>query len=140
MNWVKTHIPPRDRFYQEESWLIRTDHLFPFIRMALLHKSVVDLTELPNEVQLLVEESRRSWAVEDAHYQRTNAPAIEDSTLPEAYRTLYLQPDAPADIVDLVWRHLAKTHHPDKGGDASLFVRYSDAYRILRSQSDKGHS
>lgn len=34
-----------------------------------------------------------------------------------AYSTLYLLPSAPADVVKVVYKHLAKELHPDVGGD-----------------------
>ncbi len=136
LSWVKSHIPAKDRFYQDQSWLVKNDHLFPLIRMSLFYEEPVDLSALSTEVQDLVAQARSVWQREDQQF----TPVKQVPTLDTDYVTLHLQPGTPLDIVEAVWRHLAKTHHPDKGGDPSTFVRYSEAYQRLRSACDKRHS
>ncbi len=29
------------------------------------------------------------------------------------------------------WRNLAKTHHPDRGGDPAMFLKITEAYQLL---------
>lgn len=137
LSWVRGHIPPKDRFYQDQYWLVKNDHLFPLIRMSLFYKEIVDFSEFPQEVKDLVVKAQGTWQQEDQQFSPVKKLA---RSLDEDYRTLHLQPNAPPDIVEAVWRHVAKTHHPDKGGDSSTFVRYSEAYQRLRSMCDKRHT
>lgn len=50
-------------------------------------------------------------------------------TTPHA--TLHLLPDAPADLVPVVYRHLAKVNHPDRGGDTREMQRINAAYETI---------
>lgn len=53
-------------------------------------------------------------------------------TVDDAYRILYLQPDAPRFIVDAAYRALAKHFHPDVGGDTAAMQRINAAVEVLR--------
>ena len=46
----------------------------------------------------------------------------------EPYAVLHLRPSAPRAIIDAAFRTLAKTLHPDVGGDAEEFKRVQAAY------------
>lgn len=48
------------------------------------------------------------------------------------FQLLYLQPNAPKVIIDVVWRRLASMYHPDKGGDPEDFKRLSAAYHRIK--------
>lgn len=50
--------------------------------------------------------------------------------LVDAYRTLHLQPTAPAELVTAAYRILAKAHHPDRGGTTVDMQRINQAYEI----------
>lgn len=59
------------------------------------------------------------------------------------FRTLGVPPQASLDDVRRAFRRLAKTHHPDVGGDGAQFNSIKDAYdtivaRMFRSNSDGG--
>ncbi|MCU0924706.1 MAG: DnaJ domain-containing protein [Hydrogenophaga sp.] len=49
------------------------------------------------------------------------------------YRTLYVQPDAPPEVIKAAWRALmsARRVHPDLGGDHDTAVRLNAAYEVL---------
>jgi DnaJ-domain-containing protein 1 len=47
------------------------------------------------------------------------------------YRVLGLDPSAPDDVVKLVYRHLARRHHPDRGGDAQVMAEINRAYEAI---------
>ena len=49
----------------------------------------------------------------------------------EYYSTLGLQKNATQDEIKQAFRQLAKTHHPDKGGDPASFQKISEAYDTL---------
>lgn len=47
------------------------------------------------------------------------------------YEVLGLHPSATSDVVEAVYRALAKKHHPDKGGDKSTMARINEAHAVL---------
>lgn len=49
----------------------------------------------------------------------------------DPYAVLHLRPDAPPAIIKAVWRELAKSLHPDRGGDKEAFLRAKSAYDKL---------
>jgi len=49
----------------------------------------------------------------------------------QALKLLGLTPDATPEAIKRAYRHLAKAHHPDLGGDAEAFHRLEAAYRLL---------
>lgn len=52
------------------------------------------------------------------------------------YQLLNVQPSASADDIKKAYRNLAKQHHPDRGGDETLFKQITEAYEVL-SDSQK---
>ena len=55
------------------------------------------------------------------------------------YETLQLNPKADPDTIHRVYRILAQRYHPDntETGDAGMFRRVSDAYRVLREPEQR---
>lgn len=51
--------------------------------------------------------------------------------LTDPYAVLELSPDASDEEVKRAYRRLAMTHHPDRGGSISRFVRLQRAYDVL---------
>lgn len=51
------------------------------------------------------------------------------------YEILGVRPEATGDEIRKAYRRLAQQHHPDKGGDASLFCEIQKAYEVLSSPS-----
>ena len=47
------------------------------------------------------------------------------------YKTLGVAKTATPDEIKKAYRKLASQHHPDKGGDTSMFQKIEEAYRIL---------
>jgi curved DNA-binding protein len=47
------------------------------------------------------------------------------------YKTLNISKSATDEEVKKAYKSLAKTHHPDTGGDASTFRQISEAYQVL---------
>lgn len=50
---------------------------------------------------------------------------------PDYYKTLGVSRDASADDVKKAFRKLARTHHPDAGGDEARFKEINEAYEVL---------
>ena len=50
---------------------------------------------------------------------------------PDYYKTLGVPRDADADTIKKAFRKLARTHHPDAGGDEAKFKEINEAYEVL---------
>ncbi len=46
---------------------------------------------------------------------------------PDAYETLFVLPSAPREVVEAAYRALAKTYHPDRGGNGARMRRLNVA-------------
>jgi DnaJ-class molecular chaperone len=55
------------------------------------------------------------------------------------YTTLGVAKNATPDEIKKAYRKLASKHHPDKGGDTSMFQKIEEAYRILSDPEKKAH-
>ena len=58
-------------------------------------------------------------------------PACSSDPRRQALTLLGLEPGASLQVIKRTYRQLAKTHHPDLGGDAEAFRRLDAAYRLL---------
>lgn len=58
-------------------------------------------------------------------------PAPRSAGTPTPFAILHLLDDAPADLVPVVYRHLAKVNHPDRGGDTREMQRLNEAYETI---------
>jgi curved DNA-binding protein CbpA len=58
---------------------------------------------------------------------------VDAATFEDHYETLQVSPNADADTIDRVFRHLAKRYHPDnqQTGDRERFDRLTSAHRLL---------
>ncbi len=52
-------------------------------------------------------------------------------TTPDYYKTLGVSRNATEDEIKKAYRKLARTHHPDAGGDESKFKEINEAYEVL---------
>lgn len=55
------------------------------------------------------------------------------------YEVLGVSKNATADEIKKAYRNLVKIHHPDKGGDESLFKEISEAYEVLSDENKKSN-
>ena len=51
-----------------------------------------------------------------------------------AYETLHLLPSAPAELVKVAYKTLARIHHPDVGGDTATMQQLNKAYEQIKEQ------
>ncbi len=59
------------------------------------------------------------------------------ATAPDYYKTLGVSRTASADEVKKAFRKLARTHHPDAGGDEAKFKEINEAYEVLSDQKKR---
>lgn len=136
LSFVTQQIPARERYYvqSQNKWIIRDEHLLTVARLGFLQDGNLHYEGLPIKIRTILQQVQETWKKEDAKY--TNAfrptPVTPPVSVASAYVTLHLQPDAPFDIVEATWRYLARKHHPDKGGDANLFMMYHEAYKSIK--------
>ena len=53
------------------------------------------------------------------------------------YELLGIKEDASRREVNAAYRRLAKTHHPDRGGDPAKFQQITEAYTILKNKPER---
>ena len=136
LSFITQQIPAKERYYiqPKNKWIIRDSHLLTVARLGFLQDGYLHYEDLPMKIQTILQQVRETWDKEDAKYTNAFRPAPPSQSVSNvsAYATLHLQPDTPFDIVEAVWRHLARVHHPDKGGDAESFMRYHEAYKLIK--------
>jgi hypothetical protein len=119
------------RYHSDEGWCVHRSQIVNLTQLAYSHFHHIDYSALSNDLQMKIVQERPRW--------RRIAPGNQsvDLTKPskaEAYRELYLTPDAPTFVVKAVWRVLAKKFHPDQGGDEEKFKQLKEAYEQVCRQ------
>jgi len=79
-----------------------------------------------------------SWA-DDARelvswYFGTDIAVTAKNEPPEWAKTLYVQENAPIQVVEAAYRALSKLYHPDMGGNATLMQRLNTAVEAARQE------
>lgn len=59
------------------------------------------------------------------------------SATPDYYKTLGVSRTATADEIKKAFRKLARTHHPDAGGDEAKFKEINEAYEVLSNDKKR---
>lgn len=59
------------------------------------------------------------------------------ATAPDYYKTLGVPRTASQDEIKKAFRKLARTHHPDAGGDETKFKEINEAYEVLSDEKKK---
>ena len=59
------------------------------------------------------------------------------ASTPDYYKTLGVPRDATADQIKKAFRKLARTHHPDAGGDEAKFKEINEAYEVLSDEEKR---
>lgn len=63
--------------------------------------------------------------------QNWQPPPPQQQSIASPFKTLYLLPDAPPEVVKASYKALAKIYHPDARGDAAKMVEINQAFEIL---------
>jgi hypothetical protein len=121
-NAIRNQIKPlsyRRYDVQEQCWYVYWSQLRKLV--AILRRVYqIDTSELPEQWQhlldgMLVNESVRTL------------------TLAEAYAELYLNTDAPIEVVKAVYKILAQVYHPDRGDSTDRMSKINAAYQFICS-------
>lgn len=59
------------------------------------------------------------------------------ATTPDYYKILGVARDADANTIKKAFRKLARTHHPDAGGDEAKFKEINEAYEVLSDEKKR---
>lgn len=127
-SYIQYSVRSSHRYFENGKWHVHRSQVLAVTELGYGQVSHVDYSALDEDLQIKIAQAKTSW-VRGGH-----EPVFltQKSTRESALRTLHLQPDAPDSVVKAVWRHLAATHHPDKGGDAEKFKLYLEAYNTLK--------
>jgi hypothetical protein len=106
-------------------WWLRDE---PSALMVLgdLQRIVGRLTALAGRPEWLQE--RAEWIAARSYSRPAASPTLTASS---AYRTLFLQPDAPPELIVAAYKTLAKLHHPDAGGNPDRMRALNEAFEEL---------
>lgn len=132
--WIRYSIPVEYRWYEDTAWHVHRKHLLEVAELAYRESGKLDYSSLGDYTQMEIAKAKANWTPNPPKSQ-----LYPDRTqdLTSAYATLHLLPSAPFAIVHTVWRRLASKAHPDAGGDAEAFQRYTDAYNAIKKVKDK---
>jgi len=140
--WLRYDIPTEYRYYDQNEdhvghWHVHSKYLLQVIELAYRTSGPVDYSSLDDYVQMDIARAKEGWTM----HQKSKADRLKinssSPTLKDSYATLHLLPTASSSVVSAAWRCLAKETHPDRGGDAELFRKYSEAYRKIMEEEKK---
>lgn len=122
---------------------------------ALAWRLALDMVKRLPVRQRAFLEDERAWWIDAAAFLRLDdvfsnftdaldAGADADARPPrmpanvaQAFAALHLATDAPASIVQAVYKHLARVYHPDAGGDEVSMKRLNAAYELARGWAEQ---
>lgn len=147
---VQTILAPRSSTKQNQSQEERTVTLNfmrkgkPYtITMGRQRRAVDNLLVIWLILETLRLNDARGYAAEVAAIYRQEFPALpapgQASTAPaphprDPYAALWLRSGAPLEVAEAAYRVLAKTAHPDHGGDRAQWDRIQQAIEAIRKE------
>ncbi len=121
---------------------IRLSHFIPGLREDIL-------TIQPRSHRRWYPE-HKCWLIHEAHLQQlvdmlrereieVYSPDLlgQSQSYDSRYAALYLLPDAPWEVVQAVYRVLARLYHPDTGGSTQRMVEINAAYAEIKNERGK---
>lgn len=133
LSWLRYNVPSDYRYYEDSYWFVHSKHLLEIVELAYKQTGRVDYSSLDDYIQMDIAQAKQGWKVNPPK----SAVVKSSQDLSSAYSTLHLLPSASFSIVHSVWRCLAKENHPDRGGDAELFRKYSEAFEQIKKEKEK---
>ena len=137
--WIKYDLPTEYRYYDKKDdedigyWYVHRNYLINVIELAYKSSGHVDYSALQPYLQMEIATEKENWTVNRQTTKNSQAPT-PSMVLRDAYTTLHILPSIPTSAVSAVWHSLAKISHPDQGGDAEAFRKYSDAYDLIKKE------
>ena len=120
---LKLDVPPFARSYDpaRKTWTVDR----PWVDRA-----VAILREAFGRVEVIAERhAREGW--DD---RRTGSTITDRIRGTDHYQTLHLLPTAPLEVIEVVYRTLARRDHPDVGGDTERMKQINIAYEVLKAR------
>jgi hypothetical protein len=113
---LKVQIPVSYRRWDPDSktWFVESPYDLTAIRILRAHFPHADIGERPGEQTQFTTHSGCSC---DANH-----------------RALYVCQGAPLEVIRAAYKALAKTHHPDAGGDVATMQQLNSAYERLADE------
>lgn len=129
-------ILPLEKFHDSDKrvWCVHEKHVVSLLQLGYRETGTIEYSKLPEHLYMEVVQKSLHWV--------RGSPSKKSMVIPKKpeyiddYATLYLTPNAPHDIVDVVWKALARQYHPDTGGDSETFIKISDAYQRIKRGID----
>ena len=137
------HFLVMNALYQLQTWLLEEEGVYLFISPLLIKiKSGADHRDntLPSDHS---DTRIREYYLDWKKFEQTTCSDVKElldgfweryfanEKRAEALAILGLSEGVEWEVVQLTYRRLVAKHHPDKGGDQSLFVTIKEAHRIL---------
>lgn len=143
MTMFKKHFMTMNALYYLQMELISEGYyllITPLkIKIGIINQATECMT-LANEAEFKLRDYYLDWR----HFDKTTPQDVEKlltdfwkkyfslEKKQQALATLCIDADVSWDKIQQSYRRLARKHHPDKGGDHSVFIEIREAYEILR--------
>ncbi len=121
---LKSYIHASARSYdpQARQWHVDADAQTEFERWLTYLRTVLG--------------ARIEWQHDEPKEERQQQhewppPRYRKPTREELLKRLHLLPDAPAELIKVAYRELAKLNHPDHGGNEETMKLLNEAFRLL---------
>lgn len=123
---IKKTVPEKFRYFSEDCWHIHSSVVVQVTKLGYTELGYVRYAALPSSLQMQIAQEKASWRRASA---KPTPMRVDTSGL---YKTLYVIPGAPREVVKAAYKALSKKYHPDTGGDAEKFKAVQDAYTRLK--------
>ena len=123
---LKYDVPAHARQWHKDKrlWSVSIFYRRPVVKLLIKHFGEYETID-PADMGLSSQRQR----------QEQSAPPPRKPTLFDSYAALYLVPNTPIEIVTVMYRYLAKQHHPDRGGDTATMQRINAAYEAIKKDA-----
>lgn len=122
---IKNGIPIKRRMWDNESsvWLVHFHYLHWLAQHSRRLGHAPDWSQLPERWQLIAA---------GAHVAADESSYVRKPTGAEFFDALYVQENAPDEVIRAAYLALVKIHHPDHGGSEEEFRRVDHAFRSIQ--------
>ncbi len=111
-------VPQKFRFYEDKTWYLHKKFVTTVLPYLIDKYGIIDVSALPPDMRAGI---KAPGAL----------PGKAAVVCP--YKTLWLQINAPACIIDAAWKAVIKNYHPDVGGDPEHFLLLKSSYEEIKN-------